>query len=1083
MFEIFHIFPQGSLSSSVVTTALIGILVTAFFNLRLGWVLSGLVIPGYLVPLLLVKPWCGVTVIIEGIVTYIAVLIFAEYMPRLGLWHSVFGRDRFFAILLVSVIVKLVSYVWVLPAIGNLINNTFHVTFQYEVNLHSFGLIVVALIANQFWKPGFFRGIIPLFVNVFVTFLIVRYLLMEYTNFSISNLSYMYEDIAFSMLAGPKAYIVLLSSAFIASRMNLYYGWEFNGIIIPSLIALEWYQPEKIMFTVIETLVILFAGRLILSTPLFRRTTVEGARKIMLFFGISYTYKFMLAYLFLFLWPEKKITDFYGLGYLLPALIAMKIDQKDMVIKVTRAILQTSLMAVIFSSIVGYSLTYLPNPFPILTGLVSNKGIDIKEPVRPDTGLMDFIKSEKVRLYKDASVPTPLPVEYEAFVEGIRMVSEYIKDKDPVLLKKAQNALEIAHYHIIIVEDKYLVLLEKDPQVGRGIYVFNMGKSVGLTIEVPAPLNEWGSVEAGVMMFREFNARALAIASQGGNEIITDTVNVPAKQSAFLQGFHRQVARANVLQVRGYTSSTVRRLSGARREAGEIDLPALESTLWVTSKLPHGMDLAMLKGFIGSFRIEWGVSPLKNGLRDITGSGFSELFLNRKDLIKLLYKPIFQEHELPLDVNEQSILGYLQDWLLKGKVKVAMIGTNLYVRPMIEELLFFDKEILTPILNLTLNEYRSGQLTEAGLSELSIISSSASVMGYEIIRYRHKITDQDFLILVESESAERSKYWGTYVFRLGQCNDYIVQIPKPLREYNIYESSVSLFERLQARVLMMGGSHPFANTDQSSDISSLRNKENIFSLVNQVILREYRDHPLMVLQCRAFGYTPDRPLPSEDVLLSLDRGYVERGRLNLLESMLIKTLEEYNFKTGIVDGSISKAPYQVGFTTSLLYTELSTNKEFALLWFSKASRTGFRQRTEDILQEQQFNAIEIDTVEDDVYQYLLQKTSPGVSSVIPPGLRQQIHFFITTHDIINLYNLINDWSDYKYQRFIDINSKQSFLFVYSSEEKLVLVVNLSPRDSNAVYELPLDERNYSEITKYTISGDAYLEFVNIDENN
>ena len=43
--------------------------------------------------------------------------------------------------------------------------------------------------------------------------------------------------------------------------------------------------------------------------------------------------------------------------------------------------------------------------------------------------------------------------------------------------KKAQKALEIAHYHIIIVEDKYLVLLEKDPQVGRGIYVFNMGKS------------------------------------------------------------------------------------------------------------------------------------------------------------------------------------------------------------------------------------------------------------------------------------------------------------------------------------------------------------------------------------------------------------------------------------------------------------------------------------------------------------------------------------------------------------------------------------------------------------------------------
>ena len=52
-----EIFPQGSLSSSVITTVWVGVFVVAFFNLRFGWVLSGLVVPGYLIPLLLIKPW------------------------------------------------------------------------------------------------------------------------------------------------------------------------------------------------------------------------------------------------------------------------------------------------------------------------------------------------------------------------------------------------------------------------------------------------------------------------------------------------------------------------------------------------------------------------------------------------------------------------------------------------------------------------------------------------------------------------------------------------------------------------------------------------------------------------------------------------------------------------------------------------------------------------------------------------------------------------------------------------------------------------------------------------------------------
>ena len=78
------IFPETSLASSVITTVWVGVLVVGFFNLRFGWVLSGLVVPGYLVPLLLTKPWSAGIVVLEAIITYLLVHGFSERLSRLG---------------------------------------------------------------------------------------------------------------------------------------------------------------------------------------------------------------------------------------------------------------------------------------------------------------------------------------------------------------------------------------------------------------------------------------------------------------------------------------------------------------------------------------------------------------------------------------------------------------------------------------------------------------------------------------------------------------------------------------------------------------------------------------------------------------------------------------------------------------------------------------------------------------------------------------------------------------------------------------------------------------------------------------
>src|SRR5512138_2692773 len=93
------IFPDGALRESVVTTVWIGVFVISFLNLRFGWTYSGLVIPGYLVPLFLTNPVTALVTIAEGILAYGVVRFISEYMSRFGWWCSFFGRDRFFALL------------------------------------------------------------------------------------------------------------------------------------------------------------------------------------------------------------------------------------------------------------------------------------------------------------------------------------------------------------------------------------------------------------------------------------------------------------------------------------------------------------------------------------------------------------------------------------------------------------------------------------------------------------------------------------------------------------------------------------------------------------------------------------------------------------------------------------------------------------------------------------------------------------------------------------------------------------------------------------------------------------------------
>ena len=1051
MSDIFplHVFPQGSLSSSVITTVWIGVFVIAYFNLRLGWVMSGLVVPGYLVPLILVKPWSAAVVIVEGFVTYFIVWFFSEYLSRWCRWSNFFGRDRFFALVLCSIVVRVSFDGWLLPYVGNILDRNWHLQFDYRNNLHSFGLIMVALIGNQLWKTGFIRGLIPFFTTLLVTYLIIRFGLMELTNFSISSLGYLYEDMAASILASPKAYIILVSAAFMASRMNLYYGWDYNGILIPSLLALQWYQPIKVLATMLEAGVILILANLLLRLPVFKNATIEGARKLLLFFNISFAYKMLLGYALLWFVPEFKVTDSYGFGYLLATLMALKIHDKNILPRLSRATMQTSISAVIVASVIGFALTFIPRDSDWQDG----EELTTSTVTQPDPGdsLDDVFSHHRLILYQSHFTDrfgSPLPGEIDNFSHALESIKKYNAQRNSKNYGRINHDLDKLNYQARLIDQRYLYISEKPPIRGWGIYLIDLDSPSQLGIEIPAPLEERGTVEGGFELFKSLGAKSLSIAGTARTINADRSGDVLQNQLSLFHVFHRNLNRHDVLQLRGYTSETARQLSGVRRAQTDFELKGLSSVLWIKERPPESLNLVHLKTLLDEYNVMWGHSPLANIQRDISRWGFAELILSAADLRKLLFRRLQLQADITYVEHDLSIDGYLQEWLLNSKGEMAGKGSDLYVAPKPEEMLFLDQEVLTPLFHLVDEEYSVSGWTKDGLDELRAIANAAGVFGYSVVRYRHRSTQQNYLILAETGPLNKRRYWGTYVIRLSQSRNYTVQIPRPLYEINSFEYAVTLFERIQAKVLMVAGAHPLANRDRSSDLVDFHNKVNFFNLFNQVFLREQSDAEFIAIQSRAFAIRPDQPIPQSDVLLANGRGI--GGQPSRLEQDLLRAIRNDGLSLQYVDGSIETSGYEVAGGGQALYLNSTQKKQVIGMWLSPLARSGYRQQSENKSQENQFRSLGIANQEADIYKVAGAQQRWTHSDSLPADLRCQIEAYLKHHDIVLLHKIQSSWPDYVYKRVLDVSSRQAFLTVSDRRDKLISVVNLLPRSAQVV---------------------------------
>lgn len=317
--RLLHLFPPSSLDNSILTSVLVGVMVVWFFQETLGWNFTGLVVPGYLGSILVIQPSTGLVILAESIVTWLVFTALSDRIPRWWPWSPLFGRDRFFGILLVSVAVRIVleggGFTW--------IQQTFDVAVDTE--LHSMSLVVVPLAANALWRTGFTAALTRIGVPVVLTWGLLELLFLRVTNLSLSSFELTYEDLALDFVSSPRAYILLLTGAWLGSAANLRWGWDYGGIIVPGLLSVCWLEPTTVLATVGEAAVIALFVRWLLRLPVLKTANLTGGRPLVLAFLVGYATKFLLGWTFAGLWPGLEVRSLFGFGYLLPTMIALRV--------------------------------------------------------------------------------------------------------------------------------------------------------------------------------------------------------------------------------------------------------------------------------------------------------------------------------------------------------------------------------------------------------------------------------------------------------------------------------------------------------------------------------------------------------------------------------------------------------------------------------------------------------------------------------------------------------------------------------------------------------------------------------------
>lgn len=1016
------IFYQNGLAHSVFAPILIGTLIMTFGAEIFGWTFSGLIVPGFLAPIVLIEPFTAGTMIFEAIVSYYCVLGLSNLGIKLDLWSEFFGRERFFAILLVSTGVRLLIEGYIVAILGRLFIEQYKSDFDYQNSLYSIGFIVVPLLANMFWNTGMRRALFPVTVSIILTCLITYYVLVAHTNFSIGYFWLIFEKPSLGFTSNPKAHIILLTTAFIASHTNLKYGWDFNGIMVPALLALIWPTPSKLLFTFLEAFLILFVAKFIATRKRFETTTLEGPRKTALLFSISFFLKMFIDAVTNLSQTGLNAIDFYGYGYLLPTLLAGKMWQKRSINNVLIPTLRVSLLGAIVGHLIGFSLTLIS---PVTTTKLNFTDELNKKPpisnnvISTDQNIYATTLFSRNRI-KTATPNNPVkPIEfreYERFNTAFDMISsdQNLSNKTTIQSVNLPTLLKDIHYETLFFtnNDQQItdILLRETPALGNktelngwGLFLFSLNSSSNLVITVPLPILEKDSLEIAILMYKKLNAKALIVAGaykQKGRNLSKESI-LPEKSPFNLATKKYASQGSTILEIRSSTK---------------------EPQLIVYNELSNKLDLHKVKEITGEFNLLLNQTPSSRAQQ--TNTSYLELWLNSNLTSTILAQNLPIKSYSKTDVVEEN---FFYEWLKNNNILLPRVSQDKVIAPTKDELTFFVEQLLTPLFT---------NIKETTMSELKRLELMSSLIGYRAILFSFKGNNQQYLILTEQDPPTR--YWETIIVKLDNAAPLIVEVPNAVSEKKGLDFALHNFQALNAKMMLIGGTSFVRTENEKNPITS-----EIFNISHQraqVLLSLNQIQPPLVLQFRSTEMLAEEI--GADIIISTGNEVIDKDQLSVPAQLIVNKLTKNGYKVAFYDGSKERVSFSIKNNLQKNFSDLYFPKTFLSIWIAPKMPSAPRINQETSLTKTHVLALKLESQEGSLLNWLTQQTFPKVDSTITENnIETLINLTKRYHELHNINDLklfIKEAQNQKYQPiyFEDKVTNSGFLILKRNSDIL-----------------------------------------------
>ena len=303
---------------------------------------------------------------------------------------------------------------------------------------------------------------------------------------------------------------------------------------------------------------------------------------------------------------------------------------------------------------------------------------------------------------------------------------------------------------------------------------------------------------------------------------------------------------------------------------------------------------------------------------------------------------------------------------------------------------------------------------------------------------------------------------------LEEVEPVVFSVPRPRSDSSIIEASLSAFESLSARALIIPLAHPDADASGGADVLSHQGRASVYRLAQEVIVRTFakeslaRGEALRVVEIRG----------------TLDAAASARLSAPFGGDALVASLSSWCRDVRLTHvGLAQEAMFTHNRALELLAESLGA-RSMGTLWLSRHWREtfAFRGRPESF-ESLQFRSLGIQTREASLVSLLQAHGVEGNEAGVPTRLRELLRGYLLNGEISQI-DALRAWPGVaSLERVVDTRTRQSFLLFRSPRGKVLWVAALGSTSPGSVHALKAGlELTKANVDVFAISRLGWLEF-------